>query len=231
MLEDESLVPVIRAAFRNETREIYASEGGFLSVRKRIARRRLARRSAVGASIASALAIGLVFGATGSDTHQDGAFETIHLSNYTLRVAPNVATSTSCLADPRSLTAEYGVGAVPSPIIVVLSVGPRRGKGPLQLCVGAVMTYTTQAPVATRSVIKAGSPTVYLAAQTKSVNVAYIALDAAGSTVAARTTGGPVGVPYYVIGEMPATNSPEVLVALFQQGIMAAALNVHDQGY
>ncbi|MEO8889278.1 MAG: hypothetical protein ABI429_08330 [Jatrophihabitantaceae bacterium] len=231
MLDNESVVAMIKESFKQDTQAIHVSSKHSPSaIRSRLARRRLSR-GIIGVGVAGAMAIAIfTLGTTTSGP--SASFKTIHLSNYTFKVRSDVATSTTCLTAPDNWVAGSSVASARVTVSSFLRLnrpdGSLRTGANGQACIGAVLTYTTQVPAPIDTVTSPGLPTVKLAPSTDDARVAYIALDAGDSAAAARVTGGPAGVPYYVIGEVPSDNAQDVLVAIFQQGDMAQLLSIHD---
>ena len=233
MLDDDAVVASIKESFERDTGVIHASPEFARTVRARFTRRRWSRALS-GAGLVGALVWATIaLGTSQQGSHQEVSMKAVHLSGYTFKVRADAATSTTCLASSNDWVASTGVRPAAITIASFLRVNLPDGSPRLdangQPCIGAVLTYATQVPTAIGTVEASGEPTVYLAPSTSDTKIAYIALDAAASDLASQVTGGPDGVPYYVIGEIPSDNDQAVLVAIFQQGNMAELLSIHNQ--
>lgn len=234
MLDDDATVAGIKESFARRTATVKASPELVGLVRKRFTRRRRSRNALASAGLVGALAWATIAISTSQQSaHPGTTMKAVHLSGYTFKVRSDTTTSTTCLTSPNEWVSS---ASVPSATVTVagflrlnLPDGSPRVDANGQICMGAVLTYTTHVPTAIGTVQSSGEPTVYLAEPTTDARIAYIALDTAGSVVASQVTGGPAGVTYYIIGEIPSDNDQAVLVAILQQGNMADLLSIHNQ--
>jgi hypothetical protein len=98
-------------------------------------------------------------------------------------------------------------------------------------CIGVGDTFTTAPPARVATVRGSGKRTVSMAAGTQDTRVGYIALNAKDSAMVAAQTGGPTGVPYYVVCEIPSDNSQSVLVSILQQQDFMWAIRLHSKNH